>query len=132
MAPVPGLFNTDTLSPRADKKYEVDMERELFLSKFLLGIIVVIIGVFFGCTIYLKLKPKYDGKWKPKLEPKLRDCKEKYWDWKTKMGTCHGPKEPKVPAPAHVAGRAFEAPVVNQITTDLTPEYLRMSTAVIV
>lgn len=39
------------------------------------------------------MKPKYKEEWKPKLKPKLRDCKEKYEGWKEKMKICHGPKE---------------------------------------
>jgi hypothetical protein len=31
---------------------------------------------------YCQLKPKYEEKWKRKLKPKLRDCKEKYEGWK--------------------------------------------------
>lgn len=31
------------------------------------------------------MKPKYEKEWKPKLKPKLRDCKEKYEGWKEKM-----------------------------------------------
>lgn len=40
------------------------------------------------------MKPKYKEEWKPKLKPKLRDCKEKYEGWKEKMKIWHGPKEP--------------------------------------
>ncbi|KGO69409.1 hypothetical protein PITC_064940 [Penicillium italicum] len=131
MAPHPRLVNVNTLSPR-DKKYEVNLEKEIFLAKLLLGLIVAAFAIFLGYTIYLKMKPKYEEEWKPKLKPKLRDCKEKYEGWKEKMKTWHGPKEPKAPAPAHVAGsRASEAPDVNQITCDLTPDYLKMSTAII-
>ncbi|KAK4870920.1 hypothetical protein LT330_000157 [Penicillium expansum] len=130
MAPLPSLVNNNTLSPR---KYEVDMEKEMFISTLILGFIAASCAIFLGITLYLKLKPKYEEEWKPKLKPKLRDCKEKYEDWKEKMGTWHGPKGLKAPAPAHVArSRASEAPDVNQITCDLTPDYLKMSTAIIV
>ncbi|KGO42870.1 hypothetical protein PEX1_096460 [Penicillium expansum] len=130
MAPLPSLVNNNTLSPR---KYEVDMEKEMFISTLILGFIAASCAIFLGITLYLKLKPKYEEEWKPKLKPKLRDCKEKYEDWKEKIGTWHGPKGLKAPAPAHVArSRASEAPDVNQITCDLTPDYLKMSTAIIV
>ncbi|OQE29187.1 hypothetical protein PENFLA_c004G02438 [Penicillium flavigenum] len=115
MAPISGLANDNTLSLRADKQYVVDMERELFLAKMLLG--------FIGYT------PKYEGKWKPKFKPKLRDCKEKYEGWKKKMAW-HA-KEPKAPEPAHAARHISQAPDVNRITRDLTPEYMKMSTAAI-
>ncbi|KAJ6138969.1 hypothetical protein N7471_005455 [Penicillium samsonianum] len=125
MAPIPALVNNNTLSPRAVKQYEVNMEKELFLTKLIFGIIVAALAVFLG---YVQLKPKYEKEWKPKLKPKLRDCKEKYEGWKEKMAAW-----PTAPAPALVADRhASEAPEVDRITCDLTPEYLKKSTAVIV
>ena len=51
MAPIPGLVNDNTLAPRADKKHEVDMGKEVVLTKLLLGLIVVAFGVFLGCTL---------------------------------------------------------------------------------
>ncbi|CAI7650819.1 unnamed protein product [Penicillium crustosum] len=132
MAPLPSLVNVNTLSPRVNK-YEVDYQKEIALAKLLFGLIIAAFTIFLGFTIYQKMKSKYKEEWKPKLKPKLRDCKEKYEGWKEKMKTWHGPKEPKAPKPAHVADRpASKAPEVNQITSDLTPDYLKMSTAVIV
>ncbi|CAG8892252.1 unnamed protein product [Penicillium egyptiacum] len=125
MAPIQDL-NDNTLSPQADKQYVADMKKELFITKLLLGLIVVVCTLSFGYTIYATVKPKYEEKWKPKL----RDCKEKYTDWKEKI-TWHA-KEPKAPAPAHVARHVSEAPDVNQIVSDLTPGYTKMSTAGIV
>ncbi|KAJ9486965.1 hypothetical protein VN97_g6369 [Penicillium thymicola] len=125
MAPLPSLVNVNKLSPR-DKKYEVDQEKETVLVDLLFALIIAAIVIFLGCIIYQKMKPKYKEEWKPKLKPKLRDCKEK-------MKTWHDPKEPKAPKPAHVVDRPVsQAPEVNQITSDLNPDYLKMSTAAVV
>ncbi|KAJ5399588.1 hypothetical protein N7465_010077 [Penicillium sp. CMV-2018d] len=139
MAPLPSLANVNTLSPRADKKYdvekkyEVDQEKEIAVAYLLFAFIIAAFAIFLGVTIYQKMKPKYKEEWKPKLKPKLRDCKEKYEDWKEKMKIWHGPKEPKAPKPAHVVDRPVsKAPEVDQITCDLTPDYLKMSTAAMV
>lgn len=51
MAPIPALVNNNTLSPRAVKQYEVNMEKELFLTKLIFGIIVAALAVFLGCTL---------------------------------------------------------------------------------
>ncbi|KAJ5796040.1 uncharacterized protein N7518_004580 [Penicillium psychrosexuale] len=130
MAPISGLVNDNMLSPRAEK-YEVDTGKEVVLTKLLLGLIVVAFGVFMGCTIWVKLKPRYEAEWKPKLKPKLQDCREKYEGWKEKMGAWHGPNEPKAPAPAHVARHISQTPDIDRITCDLTPKYLRKSTAIV-
>ncbi|KAJ5209515.1 hypothetical protein N7449_003894 [Penicillium cf. viridicatum] len=133
MAPLLTLVNVNTLSPRADKKYEVNQGKEILLAKLLFGLIIAAFAIFLGCTIYQKMKPKYREEWKPKLKPKLRDYKEKYEGWKEKMKICHGPKEPKVPKPAHVADHPVSnASEVDRITCDLTPDYLKMSTAALV
>ncbi|KAF4760000.1 hypothetical protein N7455_001575 [Penicillium solitum] len=132
MAPLPSLVNVSTLSPRY-KKYEVDYQKEIAIAKLLFGFIIAAFAIFIGCIIYHKMKPKYKEEWKPKLKPKLRDCKEKYEGWKVKMKVWHDPREPKAPKPAHVADRPdSKAPEVEQITCDLTPDYLKMSTAFIV
>ncbi|KAJ5384001.1 hypothetical protein N7517_001912 [Penicillium concentricum] len=131
MAPIPGFANDNTLSPRANSNHEVDMERELFLMKLLFGMIIAAIVVFLGYLSYLQLKPPYKELWKPKLKPKLEDCREKYEGWKKKMAW-NGPKEPKAPEPAHVARHVSQAPEVKPIVRDLTPEYMRMSTAAMV
>ncbi|KAJ6188238.1 hypothetical protein N7519_003146 [Penicillium mononematosum] len=122
MASISGLANDNTLSPRAEKKYVVDMERELFLAKMLLGFIGVACVVLLGCTLYFTLKPKYEEKWRPKLKPKLRDCKEKYEGWKKKM---------RRQSQLMWLAIFSQAPDVNRITRDLTPEYMKMSTAAI-
>ncbi|EKV06462.1 hypothetical protein Pdw03_3555 [Penicillium digitatum] len=95
MAPLPSLVYNNVLSLRADKKYEVKVEKEILLGKLILGLIAAAFAMFLGYTIYLKLKPKYQKEWKPKLHPKLRDYKEKYEGRKKQMGTWHGPKEPR-------------------------------------
>ncbi|KAJ5164075.1 uncharacterized protein N7500_005905 [Penicillium coprophilum] len=129
MAPIPGLANDNILSSRAENKHEADMEKENFLMEFLFGILITVIVVYLGYRAYIHLKPRYKEEWKPKLEPKLEDCREKYEGWKKKMGAWHGPKEPKAPEPAHVARHVSQAPEVKPIVRDLTPEYMRMSTA---
>ncbi|KAJ5034626.1 hypothetical protein EN45_095490 [Penicillium chrysogenum] len=129
MAPISGLVNDNMLSPRADKQYVVDMEKELSITKMLLGFMGAAWLLLLGCTLYTSLRPKYEERWKPKLKPKLRDCKEKYEGWKKKMAW-HA-KEPKAPEPAHVARHISQAPDVKQITRDLSPEYMKMSTAAI-
>jgi hypothetical protein len=51
MAPISGLVNDNTLSPRADKQYVANMEKELFLAKMLLGFIGGAWVVFLGYTL---------------------------------------------------------------------------------
>ncbi|KAJ5943600.1 hypothetical protein N7516_003768 [Penicillium verrucosum] len=133
MAPLPSRVNANTLSPREDKKYEVDQEKETTVVYLLFALIIAAIVILLGCAIYQKMKPKYKEEWKPKLKPKLRDCKEKYEDWKEKTEIWRGPKEPKAPKPAHVADRPVsQVPEVEQITSGLNPDYLKMSTAVVI
>lgn len=48
MAPLPSLVNNNTLSPR---KYEVDMEKEMFISTLILGFIAASCAIFLGITL---------------------------------------------------------------------------------
>ncbi|KAJ5960936.1 uncharacterized protein N7479_008086 [Penicillium vulpinum] len=130
MAPILGFVDVSTLSPRAVKQYEANMEKENSIATLLLVIIVIIGAIALGGTFYCLIKPKCEEKWKPKLKPKLRDYKKKCEGWKKMVGDWHIPKELRAPEPAHVAARPVpEAPEVKQITRDLTPEYMKMSTA---
>ncbi|KAJ5467604.1 hypothetical protein N7475_005356 [Penicillium sp. IBT 31633x] len=110
MAPI--LGHNNTLFSRGAKKYETNMERELVLTKLILGSIVVVFGILLGYTVWLQLKPKYKEEWRPKLKSKLRDYKEKYGEYKKKFGARNSHKES------------------SKLTTDLTPEYMKRSTAV--
>ncbi|KAJ5773897.1 hypothetical protein N7457_008793 [Penicillium paradoxum] len=129
MAPISGSDNS--FSPRETKPYEVNMEKEMFIAKFLLGFFAVVVGTIVAYCLWLDIKPKYKEIWKPKLKRRLQDYEEKYEECKKKLGAWHGPKEPAVPAPAHVVDR--DAPQVSEadrITTNMTPEYLKKTTAV--
>ncbi|KXG48382.1 uncharacterized protein PGRI_022520 [Penicillium griseofulvum] len=125
MAPIPSLAN-NTLSPRTDNKYEVNMEQEYSLMELVFGIIIGVFVVCLGCSIYLGLKSKYEMKWKSTF----KDC-TKYEGCKKIMGAWHG-KEPKKPEAAHVASHVSEAPEARPVIRDLTPEYMRSSTVTIV
>lgn len=49
MAPI--LGHNNTLFSRGAKKYETNMERELVLTKLILGSIVVVFGILLGYTV---------------------------------------------------------------------------------
>lgn len=57
MAPLPSLANVNTLSPRADKKYdvekkyEVDQEKEIAVAYLLFALIIAAFAIFLGVTM---------------------------------------------------------------------------------
>ena len=51
MAPLPSLVNVNTLSPRADKKYEVDQEKEISVAYLLFALIIAAFAIFLGVTM---------------------------------------------------------------------------------
>ena len=51
MAPLPSLVYNNVLSLRADKKYEVKVEKEILLGKLILGLIAAAFAMFLGYTM---------------------------------------------------------------------------------
>ncbi|KAJ5991450.1 hypothetical protein N7522_011657 [Penicillium canescens] len=110
------------LSVRSHPDYYDNPEKEEFLGWYIFGWVMVGLAAIILAFIWAKCKDK--------LMPKLQQCKEDLGEkmtWKSSEASEVIAK----PKSAHVANHhTQEVAGVDRITADLTPEYLKKTTAV--
>ncbi|KAJ5129837.1 uncharacterized protein N7515_005876 [Penicillium bovifimosum] len=115
MAPIPGSDNA--LLSREERDSEADAETGLIVVGLIYVSLVAVLALAVGCLCFIRFIKCV----RSKLKARRRDGREKYEGSPLKV--IEG-KEPARPKPAHVAGHGKK-----QAEVDLTPDYMRKSTA---